>query len=114
MIASKAAVEPIFNRLRSMVIPHMSARALAGTFIVGCTCATHLGNGRPLSRAKAKVWRLVEALKAMFEAIAKIRITMVKALTPPVRRLVRKRRERETWLDRSKRLRWKEGRTGRM
>jgi hypothetical protein len=39
MIASKAAVEPMFNWLRSMVIPHVSARALAGTCIVGCTCA---------------------------------------------------------------------------
>src|ERR1700735_1947196 len=84
MMALKATAEPMLMRERRQVRMQVSATAFAGMCMVGCTLPIHWAKGKPLSRAKAKVWREVEALKEMFDAMTRIRTMMVRALTPPV------------------------------
>lgn len=66
----------------SMVIRQVTAIALAGTS--RRTWLSHLLNGKPLSRAKANVWRAVDALNEMLAAMIRMRTRMVNALTPVV------------------------------
>src|SRR2546423_840614 len=84
MTALKAAAEPMLISDRIQVIRHVSVTALAGMCSVGCTRPIQSANGRPRSRAKANVWRDVDALKEMLLAMTSTRSMMVSALTPLV------------------------------
>jgi len=53
-----------------------------GSCFEAFTCEIHLENGRPLSRANAKVWRAVEAFHEMFAAMTIMRTIIVSAVTP--------------------------------
>ena len=89
-MALKATLEPILMRDRRAVMMQERAMALAGICFFGSTYEIHLENGRPLSRAKAKVWRAVEALKETLLAMTRMRTRIVRALTPAVGTALRK------------------------
>lgn len=90
IIALKAVSEPMLMSDSRHEMRHDKAMALTGILRRGCTCAIHLANGRPLSRAKANVWREVEALKKMLLKITGMRIMAVRPLTPGVETALRK------------------------
>ncbi len=69
---------------RSTVIVHERAMAFAGMFFFGSTCPIHRENGRPLSRANAKVWRAVKAFQEMVATVMRIMMMLVSPLTPAV------------------------------
>ena len=83
-MALKATSEPILMTAKSAEMRQDRKTALAGICKVGWTCDIQPAKGRPLSRAKAKVWREVDALKETFDAMTRIRTMIVRALTPPV------------------------------
>lgn len=84
MMALKATSEPMLMTDRRAEIRHDKKTALAGICNVGWTWDIQRANGRPLSRAKANVWRDVDALKETFDAMTRINTMIVMALTPPV------------------------------
>lgn len=84
MMALKATDDPMLMRDRSSVNVHVSATAFAGICFVGWTAEIQFENGRPLSRAKAKVWRDVDALKLTLDKITIIIRRIVRALIPDV------------------------------
>ena len=84
MMALKATSEPILMTDKRAEIRHDKKTALAGICKVGWTCDIQLAKGRPLSRAKANVWRDVDALNETFDAMTRINTMIVSALTPPV------------------------------
>lgn len=82
MMALKAVSEPMLMRASRTVIMQVSAMELAGMFFFGSTWPIHFENGRPLSRANANVWRVVDAFQEIFAAMIRIRIKLVMPLTP--------------------------------
>lgn len=84
MIALKAVAEPILMRERRAVMTQVKMMALAGICFLSWTWPIQFEKGRPLSRAKANVWRAVDALKETFAAITIMRVIIVKPLTPVV------------------------------
>src|SRR5271154_3135535 len=81
MMALNATLDPILIRLSRMVIRQVTPTALAGTCSVGWTYAIHDENGRPLSRAKAHVWREVDRLNDTVPAKMRTSTMIVSALT---------------------------------
>lgn len=84
MMALKATSEPMLMTDKRAEMRHDKKTALAGICRVGWTWHIQLAKGRPLSRAKANVWRDVDALKETFDAMTRINTMTVSALTPPV------------------------------
>lgn len=84
MMALKATSEPMLMTDKRAEMRHDKKTALAGICKVGWTWDIQRAKGRPLSRAKAKVWRDVDALKETFDATTRINTMIVRALTPPV------------------------------
>lgn len=84
IIALKATSEPILITDNRAEMRHDRKTAWAGICNVGWTWDIQLEKGRPLSRAKANVWRDVDALKETFDAMTRINTMIVNALTPPV------------------------------
>lgn len=84
MMALKATSEPMLMTDRRAEIRHDKKTALAGICNVGWTWDIQRAKGRPLSRAKANVWRDVDALNETFDAMTRINTMIVMALTPPV------------------------------
>ena len=70
-------------RESAMVVRQMMVTVLEGTSSLRSTWPIQLLKGRPLSRAKAHVWREVEGLKDTVPAKIKMVGMTLRATTPP-------------------------------
>jgi hypothetical protein len=82
MMALKAVEEPILMRERRQVIEQVRMIELTGSCLVALTYEIHFEKGSPLSLAKAKVWRAVDAFQEIFAAMTMMRTIIVRAVTP--------------------------------
>lgn len=83
IIALNATSEPMLMRESAMVMRQVMVTALEGTSSLRSTWPVQLLKGRPLSRAKAHIWREVERLKDTVPAKIKMVGMMLRATTPP-------------------------------
>jgi hypothetical protein len=77
-IALKAVVDPMLISDKRHVIRNVSSTEFNGIFQPGRTCDIVPEKGRPLSRAKAQVWR---ETVATVEMQAEVILTMIKAVS---------------------------------
>jgi len=82
MMALNAADEPILMSANKAPMMQERIIALTGIFRLGSILEIHLEKGRPLSRAKEKVWRAVDTLKRMVLRITGTKTAAVRPLTP--------------------------------
>jgi hypothetical protein len=83
IIALKAALEPMLISERRTVHVQVKTIALAGTSTLGSTRDNQLLKGRPLSRAKAQVWREVVKFNEMVDPKTTAKGSIVRPITPP-------------------------------
>lgn len=79
-----AVRDPMLIRERAQLKRQDRAMAFTGMCRFGSTLLMKRENGRPLSRAKANVWREVEALKRMLLKMTGRRIIEVSPFTPAI------------------------------
>jgi hypothetical protein len=84
IMALKAVLEPILIKERRQLMTHDNMIALTGIMRLGSIFEIHFENGRPLSRAKAHVWREVDALNMILLNITGNMMIAVKPFTPAV------------------------------